>query len=67
MTPVPLDVINPQPRERTSYQRYEQRQIDLICMSQLTSFRETIAAPIGGSGARHSAAVSQSEYEPEQR
>ena len=27
----------------------EQRQIDLICMPQLTSFRETIAAPIGGS------------------
>jgi len=47
-------------------QRYEQRQIDLICMPQLTSFRETMAAPIG-SGARHSAAVSQSEYEPEQR
>ena len=27
----------------------EQRQIDLICMPQLTSFREKIAAPIGGS------------------
>ena len=25
----------------------EQRQIDLICMPQLTSFREKIAAPIG--------------------
>jgi len=48
-------------------QRYEHRQIDLICMPQLTSLRETMAAPIGGSGARHSAAVSQSEYEPEQR
>jgi len=45
----------------------EQRQIDLICMPQLTSFRETMAAPIGGSGARHSVAVSQSEYEPERR
>jgi len=48
-------------------QRYEHRQIDLICMPQLTSFRETMAAPIGGSGARHGAAVSQCEYEPEQR
>jgi hypothetical protein len=26
----------------------EQRQIDLICIPQLTSFREKIAAPIGG-------------------
>ncbi|MFY9668334.1 MAG: hypothetical protein WAK44_10355, partial [Trebonia sp.] len=29
-------------------QRSEQRQIDLICISQLTSPRETMAAPNGG-------------------
>jgi hypothetical protein len=33
------------------HQRSEPPQINLICMPQLTSFREAMAAPIGGSRA----------------
>jgi hypothetical protein len=35
-------------RRHARPQRSEQRQIDLICISQLTSPRETMTAPNGG-------------------